>query len=98
MITSLFCLPVVVFFYKFHSQTLSPLSVYVTLIVLLLFFFAFKEWAGGVMVLGKLPVQRRLTNFDGQLCLQWVWVGVCLDIFSLVCHLSLLSPSLWEKA
>ena len=54
------------------------------------------------MVLGKLPVPGRPTT--------WIRVGQeptalamgagggCLDIFSLVYHFSILSPSLWETA
>ena len=54
------------------------------------------------MVLGKLPVPGRSTN--------WIIVGQgptvlaigvgrgCLDICSLVYHFSLLSPTLWETA
>ena len=59
-------------------------------------------WSGGAMVLGKLPVPGRLTSFDKSkamaycACSRCGWG--CLDIFSLVYHLSFLSPSLWETA
>ena len=55
------------------------------------------------MVLGKLPMPGRPPTI-------WVIVGQgptalvvgagwgCLDIFSLVCHFSFLTPSLWETA
>ena len=54
------------------------------------------------MVLGKLPVPGRPTNLDYSraraycACSRcgWGWLG----IFSLLCHFSLLSPSLWETA
>ena len=58
---------------------------------------------GGAKVLGKLSVLGCPTNFD-YIIGQWPTVlavgagGGCLDIFSLVCHISLLSPSLWETA
>ena len=47
------------------------------------------------MVLGKLPVPGRPTI--------WITVGQgagggCLDIFSLIYPISILSPSLWETA
>ena len=35
---------------------------------------------------------------SGLLHMQWVRVRACLDIFSLICHFCLLSPSLWETA
>ena len=59
-------------------------------------------WLGGAMVLGKLPVLGRPTV--------WITVGQettalavsagggCLDIFTLICPFSSLSPSLWETA
>ena len=54
------------------------------------------------MVLGNLPVPGRPTNLDKSraraycACSRCGWV--CLDIFSLVYHFSILSPSLWETA
>ena len=61
-----------------------------------------RGWSGGAMVLGKLPVPGRPTNLDqrgqGLTALAVGAGGGCLDIFSLVCHFSLLSPSLWETA
>ena len=54
------------------------------------------------MVLGKLLVPGRPTNLDYSraraycACSRCGWD--CLDIFSLVYHFSLLSPSLWETA
>ena len=54
------------------------------------------------MVLGKLPVPGRPTNLDHcrtrAYCACSSAGGGCLDIFSLVYHSSLLSPSLWETA
>ena len=54
------------------------------------------------MVLGKLPVLWRPTNLviigQGPAVLAVGAGGGCLDIFSLVYHFSLLSPSLWETA
>ena len=54
------------------------------------------------MVLGKLPVPGRPTIWiivgQGPTVLA-VGAGVgCLDIFSLVYHFSILTPSLWETA
>ena len=54
------------------------------------------------MVLGKLPMSGRPTNVDYSIARAYCagsrcgWG--CLDIFSLVYHFSLLSPSLWETA
>ena len=52
------------------------------------------------MVLGKLPVPGRPTIWirvgQGPTALAVGGGGGCLDIFSLVCHFSFLSPSLWE--
>ena len=62
----------------------------------------FRGWSGGAMVLGKLPVPGRPTNLDHSraraccACSGYGW-GF-LDIFSLVCRFSFLSPSLWETA
>ena len=62
-----------------------------------------KMSGGGRMVLGNLPM-------SGAVLLIWIRVGQgltvlaigagggCLDIFSLVYHFSILSPSLWETA
>ena len=54
------------------------------------------------MVLGKLPVLGRPTNLiivrQGPTALTVGAGGCCLDIFSLIYHFSLLSPSLWETA
>ena len=52
------------------------------------------------MVLGKLPVPGRPTNLDlsRATALAVSAGGGCLDIFSLVYHFSLLSPSLWGTA
>ena len=60
-----------------------------------------RGWSGGAMVLGKLSVPGRPTNFDYSraraycACSRCGWG--CLDIFSLVYHFSLLSPS-WDTA
>ena len=52
------------------------------------------------MVLGKLPVSGRptiwITVGQGPIALAVGVGGGCLDIFPLVFHFSLLSPSLWE--
>ena len=54
------------------------------------------------MVLGKLPVPGRptiwITVGQGPTALALGAGGGCLDIFTLVCHFSFLSPSLWETA
>ena len=54
------------------------------------------------MVLGKLPMPGHPTNWivvgQGLTALTVGAGGGCLDIFSLVCRFSLLSPSLWETA
>ena len=53
-------------------------------------------------MLGKLPVPGRPTNLDlvgqGPVALAVGASGGCLDISSLICPFSLLSPSLWETA
>ena len=59
-------------------------------------------WSGGAMVLGKLPVPVRLTNFDQSRARAFYACSRCrwefLDIFSLIYYFSFLSPSLWETA
>ena len=54
------------------------------------------------MVLGKLPVPRRptiwITVGQGPTALSIGAGGGCLDIFTLICSFSPLSPSLWETA
>ena len=57
-------------------------------------------WSGGAKVLGKLPVPGRPTYLDYSrpIALAIGAGGGCLDIFSLSCHFSFLSPSLWEAA
>ena len=54
------------------------------------------------MVLGKLPVPGHPTIWiivgQGPNALTVGAGGGCLDIFSLVCHFSILTPSLWETA
>ena len=54
------------------------------------------------MVLDKLPVPGRPTIWmivgQGSTVLAVGVGGGCLDIFSLIYHFSLLSPSLWETA
>ena len=60
------------------------------------------EESGGAMVLDKPSVLGRPTSLDKSsaraycACSKCGWG--CLDIFSLVCHFSLLSPCLWEMA
>ena len=71
-----------------HTQSCSPRII--------------RGWSGGAMVLGKLPVPGRPTNFDYSraraycTCSRCGWG--CLDIFSLIYLFSFLSPSLWETA
>ena len=54
------------------------------------------------MVLGKLPVPGRptiwITVGQGPIALAVGAGGGCLDIFTLICPFSPLSPSLWETA
>ena len=54
------------------------------------------------MVLGKLPVPGRPTIFitvgQGPIALAAGVGGGCMDIFSLIYPISILSPSLWETA
>ena len=54
------------------------------------------------MVLGKLPVPGRPTNWmtvgQGPTALAVGACRGCLDIFTLLCLFSPLSPSLWETA
>ena len=60
-------------------------------------------WSGGAKVLGKRPVQRRPTKLDYSraraycACRRCGW-GLFGQFFSLIYHLSFLSPSLWETA
>ena len=58
--------------------------------------------SGGAMVLGKLPVRGRptiwITVGQGPTALAVGAGGGCLDIFTLICSFSPLSPSLWETA
>ena len=73
-----------------------------SIILILINAFLFSGWSGGAMVLGKLPVPGRPTNFDKSrvraYCACNRCRGGCLDIFSLDDHNSFLSPSLWETA
>ena len=59
-------------------------------------------WSGGAMVLGKLPVPGRptvlITVGQEPTALAVGAGGGCLDIFTLICPFSPLSPSLWETA
>ena len=61
-----------------------------------------RGWSGGAMVLGKLPVPGRptilITVGQGPTALAVGAGGGCLDIFSLIYPISILSPSLWETA
>ena len=58
--------------------------------------------AGGAMVLGKLPVLGHPTNSDKRRARSYCACSRCklglFGHFSLVCHFSFLSPSLWETA
>ena len=66
-------------------------------------YFNQRGWSGGAMVLGKIPVPGRPTNLENSraraycTCSGCGW-GVVWTFFSLVCHFSFLSPSLWETA
>ena len=66
------------------------------------YYYYYWGWSGGAKVLGKLPVLGRPTNLDYSraraycTCSRCGWGG--LDIFTLICHFSFLSPSLWETA
>ena len=57
---------------------------------------------GGAMVQGNLPVPGRptisITVEPGRLALALGAGGGCLDVFTLICPFSTLSPSLWETA
>ena len=59
-------------------------------------------WSGGAMVLGKIPVPGRPTNWmivgQGPIALAIGAGGGCLDIFTLLCPFSLLSPSFLDSA
>ena len=61
-----------------------------------------RGWSGGAMVQGKLPVPRRPTVLiiigQGSTALAVGAGGCCLDIFTLICSFSPLSPSLLETA
>ena len=57
-------------------------------------------WSGGAMVLGKHPVPERptilITVGQGPTALEVGAGGGCLDIFTLICPFSHLSPSLGD--
>ena len=59
-----------------------------------------RGWSGGAKVLGKLSVPRRPTNLNDSraraYCAGSRCGWGCLDIFSLVYHFFLLSPSLGD--
>ena len=59
-------------------------------------------WSGGAKVLGKLPVPGRptilITVGQGSTVLAVDAGGGGLDIFTLICPFSSLSPSLWKAA
>ena len=61
-----------------------------------------RGWSGGAKVLGKLPVPGRptiwITVGQGPTALAVGAGGGCLDIFTLIYPVFLLSPSLWETA
>ena len=62
----------------------------------------FQGRSAGAMVLGKLQVPGRTTIWitvgQGPTALAVDAGGGCLDIFTLICHFSPHSPSLWETA
>ena len=59
-------------------------------------------WSGEAMALGKLPVPGRPTNLEYSRARAYCAYSRCgwglFGHFSLICHFSLLSPSLWETA
>ena len=61
-----------------------------------------RGWSGGAMRLSKFPLPGHPTNLDYSraraycACSRCQWG--CLDIFSLVYHSFLLSPTFWETA
>ena len=61
-----------------------------------------RGWAGGAMVLGKLPVPGRptiwITVGQGPTALAVGAGGGCLEVFTLIYPFSPLSPSLWGMA
>ena len=61
-----------------------------------------REWSGGAIVLGKLPVPGLptiwITVGQGPIVLAVGAGGGCLDIFILIYSFSPLSPTLWETA
>ena len=65
-----------------------------------IFTLIYRGWSGGAKVLGKLPVPGRptisITVGQGPTALAVGAGGGCLDIFTLICPFSSLSPSLWE--
>ena len=94
-----------------NMEELLPLKIYpFTLIVILCnniskmygytspcFSLKQRGWSGAAMVLGKLPVPGRPTNFEQEPTAPIVGAREgCLNIFTLVYHLSFLSPSLRE--
>ena len=67
---------------------------------LLIPYISLEGWSGGAMVLGKLPVLGHPTNMNNR-ALAYCTCNGCwwgLDIFTLIYHFSLLSPSLLETA
>ena len=62
----------------------------------------FVGWSGGAKVLGKLPEPGRptilITVGQGPIALAVGAGGGGLEIFTLICPFSSLSPSLWETA
>ena len=64
--------------------------------MLLSYVSQFRGWSGGAMVLGKLPVPGPPTSWiivgQGSTVLAVGAGGGCLDIFSLVYHISFLTP------
>ena len=60
-----------------------------------------REWSGGAMVLGKLPMPGRPAIWmivgQGPIALAVGAGGGCLDILTLLYPFSPLSPSLWGR-
>ena len=82
-----------------HYGTFRVERIFITKFALIL---PYRGWSGGAKVLGKLPVPGRPTILiivrQGPTALVVGAGGSCLDIFTLICPFSSLSPSFWEMA
>ena len=86
--------------YSFQNDA-QPLFSNSTFILLMVKYYI-RERSGGAMVPGKLLVSGSRTNLDYIMArpngLTVGAGGICKDLFSLVYHFSLLSPSFWDIA